>query len=432
MAATELQLPVIQNWSCHNCGGCCREHLIEITEEEKRRIESRSWTTDDGVPDDRPLIVPHGRRTFRLSHRDDGACVFLDEQGLCRIHARFGEAEKPLACRVYPYAFHPDGKKITVSLRFSCPSVVQNIGSPLTEQKSELTRLAREVTAGSRRDFEPPAIHSDQHVDWADCRRMIRALRESLRDSSVDFVVRLMRTLAWMELVENSRFSEVRGPRLDEYLDLITTAARRAQPDNDLPLLKPGRTGRTMFRQLVAQFARHDTAAVARSGWKGRWKLLRHGWRFTRGTGAVPEITWPHSVQTVFPTHSPEASAVTFESLEGEFGGRRPEKDELFARYFDVKLAGLHFAGAAHGNFDIVTGFYGLALMYPIVMWLARYRAASEGRSELSFEDACAALATADHNYGYSELLTGSAAARRIRSLARMKQVTALTGWYAR
>ena len=52
-------------------------------------------------------------RRYRLGHQADGACVFLDERGLCRIHAKFGEQAKPLACRIYPYAFHPAGKKIT-------------------------------------------------------------------------------------------------------------------------------------------------------------------------------------------------------------------------------------------------------------------------------------------------------------------------------
>ncbi len=139
MARPGVILPILQNWSCHNCGGCCREHQIVITADEKKRIDKQKWTAADGVAVDQPLIVPHGR-DFRLNHQTDGACIFLDDQGLCRIHAKFGEAAKPLACRAYPYAVHPSGNSVTVSLRFSCPSVVQNLGQPVAQQRQSLEK----------------------------------------------------------------------------------------------------------------------------------------------------------------------------------------------------------------------------------------------------------------------------------------------------
>jgi lysine-N-methylase len=127
-----ISLPTIQNWSCHNCGGCCRQHAIAITAEEHQRITAQNWTPQDGIPAGRPIFERVGilpwSKWYRLGHQPDGACVFLDERGLCRIHAKFGEAAKPLACRIYPYAFHPAGRKVVVSLRFSCPSVAANRG----------------------------------------------------------------------------------------------------------------------------------------------------------------------------------------------------------------------------------------------------------------------------------------------------------------
>ena len=44
-----VRLPLIQNWSCHNCGGCCRKHLIEITEEDRQRILAQNWAPADGI-----------------------------------------------------------------------------------------------------------------------------------------------------------------------------------------------------------------------------------------------------------------------------------------------------------------------------------------------------------------------------------------------
>src|SRR5258708_3959486 len=144
-----LELPTIQNWSCHNCGGCCRPHPIEITPGGHPRIIEQNWAGEPGLAPQQPPFVGPGRfprsQRYRLAHRPDGACIFLDERGLCRVHAKFGEQAKPLACRLYPYVFHPAGKKIVVSLRFSCPSVVGNRGRSLTDQKDDLKALERLV-----------------------------------------------------------------------------------------------------------------------------------------------------------------------------------------------------------------------------------------------------------------------------------------------
>ena len=95
MAMLPLRLPTIQNWSCHNCSGCCHQHLIEITEEERQRILDQNWKPADGIPAGQPVVVPHHsslfRKSYRLAHRDNGACIFLRDDGLCRIHAKFGE-----------------------------------------------------------------------------------------------------------------------------------------------------------------------------------------------------------------------------------------------------------------------------------------------------------------------------------------------------
>ena len=111
MAGFGLQLPTIQNWSCHSCGDCCMRHVVEISDEERQRILDQGWSEQDEFTRGTPLMVrdigPFWNRRWRLGQRTDGACVFLDEQGLCRIHAKFGDPTKPLACRVFPYAFHP-------------------------------------------------------------------------------------------------------------------------------------------------------------------------------------------------------------------------------------------------------------------------------------------------------------------------------------
>lgn len=439
MSKTNLHLPVIQNWSCHNCGGCCREHLIEITGEEKQRIEKQGWTAADGISMERPVIQKIGRNRYRLAHQDDGACVFLDERGLCRIHAKHGEPAKPLACRVYPYAVHPAGPgKLAVSLRFSCPSVVQNLGPSVDSQNTAIGQLSREIVAGKLRDHDPPLIHDSpphgiQQTDWPDFHRFLRALDDCVADDSVDLVVRLMRILAWLELVEQSQFQTIRGAKLDEYLSLVTQAAAKAQADNDLPIHRPSRMAGIMFRLIAAQYARHDTEALVRVGLRTRLALLNAAMRFTTGIGQVPTLNESASVSLVFGDSDDTlpSRSVRFPDLERVYGGRSADIDELLTRYFRVKIQGLHFCGPAQFQTSLLDGFRGLALMYPIVMWLARLRAARRGADRIDLTDVQASLATADHNYGYSPALGTRSALRRVNLLTRMKQLTSLLSWYS-
>ena len=118
--------------------------------------------------------------------------------------------------------------------------------------------------------------------------------------------------------------------------------------------------------------------------------------------------------------------------MEQEFDCRQSSIDELFERYFRVKLDGLHFCGPGHFESSLVDGFRSLALMYPIVLWLAKLRAVQQGRDTVSLVDAQAALATADHNFGYSPALGMRSSLNRIRILGQMQQITRLCGWYTR
>ncbi len=422
MAKHDLDLPVFQNWSCHNCSGCCRQHQIEITPEEKARIEKQRWTEKAGIPQGQPVfqsIGPWWDRRWALAHQPDGACVFLNEDGLCRIHAKFGEAAKPLACRVYPYAFHPAGKQVAVSLRFSCPSVVANLGTPLQKNRSELDQIAAAVVPAHAREMPPPRVNTRENVDWADFRQFIAALDRTIAAADVPLVVKLRRALGWLKLVENARFEKIQGARLKEFLGLIleaTQAEIAAIPTEKSPQT-PSKTGRLHFRMLVAQYARKNTATEVATGWKGRWRLLKAAMRFAKGRGNVPAL------QAAF-------REVPFEAVE-QVSRKLPfEAEEIFTRYFRVKIQGLHFCGRAFYDVPLVEGFQSLAVMYPVVIWLARWLAVGAGRDSMTLEDVSQALAIADHHHGYSPALGTRTARRRIRQLAQLSDIRKLCEWY--
>jgi lysine-N-methylase len=345
--------------------------------------------------------------------------VFLNEEGLCRIHAKFGEAAKPLACRVYPYAFHPAGKQVAVSLRFSCPSVVANLGRPLKDNKSELNKIAAFVVPDYAGELGPPRINAREKVDWADFRQFIAALDRTL--SAPDFAMnaKLCQALSWLKLVETARFEKVQGARLMEFLELIILATQAETVASLTEECPPpvSKSGRLHYRMLVAQYARKDTATEVKAGWKGRIRLLKAALRFAKGKGNIP------SLQTAF-------REVPFEAVENMPRQLPAGAEEILTRYFRVKVQGLHFCGRAYYDFPLVAGFQSLALMYPVVIWLARWLAVGAGRGQITLEDISQALAIADHHHGYSPALGNRTARGRIRQLSQLDDISKLCRWY--
>ena len=422
MASVRLTLPVLQNWDCHNCGGCCRQHQIEITEAERQRILSQNWTEADGISGGETMVRMGGwigPARYRLAHQPDGACVFLNEKGLCRIHAKFGESGKPLACRVYPYAFHPAGKTVAVSLRFSCPSVVKNAGRPVNQQQSDIRNIAESVVPEGASAIPAPAINSLDRVDWPDFHRFVDALDATLAQRDVPVVDRLLQAIIWTTLVGQSSFTKLRGDRIRDFLELVQEAARAEAPTLQTAAAEPTAVGRLYFRLLVAQYARKDTAADLSEGWLGRWRLLRAVWKFSRGEGDVPPL------QEVF-------RPVPFATIEQLSGGLTAEQAEIFSRYFRVKIQGLHFCGPAYYDVPFVEGFHSLALVLPVTMWIARWLAAGEDRNQLTTDDVARALAIVDHHHGYSPALGQRAARSRVRTLAETGDLIRLVMRYTR
>ncbi|HTI51144.1 MAG TPA: hypothetical protein VL475_09335, partial [Planctomycetaceae bacterium] len=191
-----------------------------------------------------------------------------------------------------------------------------------------------------------------------------------------------------------------------------------AEAPTDLATVPPpSGTGRMQFRLLAAQYARKDT--FADTGWRNRWRLFRAAVRFARGKGVLPRL-------------QEEFVAVPFADLERPFGPLSSEIDEMLTRYLRVKVHGWHFCGAAYYGVPLVEGFQSLALVVPVVLWLARWLAAGAGRSELATEDVARALAIADHHHGYSPAFGQGSFRGRVRLLARLNDIVRLAAWYGR
>src|SRR5262249_20494451 len=260
-------LPVLQNWDCHVCGTCCKEYQATLSKEEKERIDAQDWDPDKDLGGLTPFkrVGPFWARSYQLNHRPDGSCVFLSEQGRCRIHERFGYETKPLPCRMFPFVLVPQGDHWGVSVRYACPSAAANKGRPLPKHDKELRAfadaLAERVGLTPQPDgslVRPPPLHSGQRVDWPDIQRFVKALLNLLENRQDRMERRLRKCLALANLCRQSKFDQIKGERLDEFLQILAQSVDAEVPPDLAAVPPPSWVGRVLFRQALAIYTRKD------------------------------------------------------------------------------------------------------------------------------------------------------------------------------
>ena len=413
MKPTRIKLPTGQNWSCHGCTDCCREQLIvTLSPEDKLRIQNQNWTAADGV--DPTKLIVSGLNLDRLGHQADGTCVFLDTTGRCRIHSKHGEAAKPLACRLYPLVVHPAGKDVLIGLRFSCPSAVANQGRPLAEQGAEMRKLARLVLPEDHDLILPPPVAITPGLGWPDFLRFTHWLDLTFAPEQVPVALKLLRSLRWLGAVERGCLDQITGAGADEILEALVQSAAVKQPALPAVADQPSRFGRLFLRLLVLEHARTATVADQDVRSSHRWNMLAAAWRMARSSGRTPALR-------------AGLQRVKFAAVERDFGPLSPGAEALLTRYFRVKIQSLHFCGAAFHDRPLIEGFRNLALLYPIIIWLARWLAVSDGRAVLSDADLLKAVSLVDYQYSYSPYLSW-----RTRLLHQRDDIVRLCAWYAR
>ena len=412
MTPSRIQSPPGQNWSCHGCGLCCRNHMVvPLSPTEKERIEQQGWTAADGVDPSKMMVA--GLNSWRLGHQADGACMFLDSSKRCRIHAKFGEAAKPLACRLFPLVIYPAGRKMFVGLRFSCPSAVANQGQPLAAQADDITRLAREFFPQGWEALPAPAVAATPGLDWPDFLRFVHWLEATLASENLPVALKLLRALHWLEKVERGHFDLFRGDSADEILAALVRSAAGKIPSLPAPE-PPSRFGRLFLRMLVLEHARATTVADRGVGSAHRWKLLAAAFSFAAAAGHTPVLR-------------AELKRVRFAEMERSFGPLPAAAEGLLSRYFLVKVQSLQFCGKGFFDRPLIEGFRNLALLYPVIIWLARWLAVSAERHTLTEADVAQALGIVDHQYGYAPNVSW-----RTRLLQQRNDIVRLCAEYAR
>lgn len=426
MMQTILPLPTIQNWDCHTCGTCCKEYLVTVSPGEAKRIVDQAWTKEElgGLE---PLRITGGwfsKKTV-LNHKADGSCVFLDDGGRCKIHAKHGYDSKPLPCKLFPFILIPTGRGWSVGMRYACPSASASLGRPMPEHLVDLRKFAEELLVreamptnelGTCAKVTPPLVEGNPGLEWEKVFAMAKGLTIPLLDREVPLGLRMFRVFHLASDLRKAKLTNLETIKIEElctilakHLPASVTASNRDQT------AKPNWIGRVLFRQLAAICLRKDHGPNRGVADQGRLALLGAAWAFVQGKGSVPKMhKW-----------LPEAD---FRLGEEAVEALPMEVERIFERYYLMKLGSLQFCGPTFFNMPFWEGIDLTLLIYSVQMWL--YRILKNAMSET--EAAQKALSIVDDHYGFNRVLGTFRQRLAYQILGATNQIERLVAWYGR
>lgn len=194
------------SYACREAGACCTSGWpIDIEDDRLGTIE-RALASNSARP---APLVRRGDSGHLLLPVVDGGCVFHKPPGpaRCSLHATFGHAALPLACRQFPRVVLLDPRGVSVTLSHYCPTA-----ATLLDTDAALSIDA--APAGFPQEGEyvgldvrnglPPALRPDMLMDWDAWWHWERRSIELLSDVAVPAEA-LARLAAAIEIVRHWR-----------------------------------------------------------------------------------------------------------------------------------------------------------------------------------------------------------------------------------
>jgi lysine-N-methylase len=415
MALPIHSLPMVERWSCHQCGICCRGSLVPLSAEDVARLESQKWHQREEYRN-QPVMVRQrlAGHEHRLAQRQDGSCVFLMPDGLCRIHKEFGFDAKPLICRMFPLQIVPRDNVAYVTIRRACPSAAADRGEPVTEQLEFARRLARERHLADEAPTPPP-IKPGEVRQWRVARRLLATFERLLTDSRYPPVRRLVHALTVCRLLDQARTRSLDERQLGDLFDVLEENVADEVGSLFTERRPPRAAAAILFRQSAAEFVRLYPGLNARPGWRERWRLAVGAWKMVRGRGKLPTL-------------HPRFPDARFDDLEQPLGVLDGAIYQPLVRMIETTALSWSYALANRSGWSIIDSVRMLALLYPLGLWMLRWQA--HGRAP-SADDMPPIITALDRGQGYAPL-AGSKQRWRLKTLARLGELERLVIWYAR
>lgn len=406
--------PSFQCYECVGCGECCRGRFaIAVSAADRARIEAQNWRDDELSLAGKPLFTSYGNGTFKLAHTDTGACIFLTDDGKCRIHAKFGEAAKPLACRLYPFRFIPVGTQMRIDIRYDCPSVAQNSGRPISGYRPYLLKLLPDAVSPGIAGVTAPAFLRKVRGSWAQYSRITEVFERLLLQRKFSLTRRIISCVYLTAALHDERIITQESRKFSEFLDKLAGRVSEKIADDPLTRVVPSSIIRSSFRQLAASYGRIDRVGER----PNMLQRLATSFRPVAGRGTLPVC------REDFP-------AVSFLQMEEDFGEVNGAASEVFERYLHMHLSSMSYFGSGYYNRPLLDGISALWLLYPLLGWYSRAYALGGSLDAHDANSAARAVEIVDHQHGISPLLNLPSERSRVRFLAERSQLRALVLWY--
>lgn len=130
------------NFECNSCTRCCDQPWRTLIEPDKiERLDGVNWAAEFPEMSGRELYrkARLGKKTvYELGKGEGTRCVFLNHDGLCRIHMRLGYDAKPQMCQQFPYFSALAWDADYVSANFGCKAVQESSGPPAIHQCEQI------------------------------------------------------------------------------------------------------------------------------------------------------------------------------------------------------------------------------------------------------------------------------------------------------
>lgn len=367
--------------------------MVHLTPRDRQLIDQQGWC-------EKLSVEPYVRlgNSYVLSHIPAGGCVFLTDDGKCRIHLEHGASQKPLACQLYPLTLEPHEESLQAGIRFDCPTVARNGGTVVTSYQSQIQQLANELTTALGGSFPG----SERPVEFVRGRSMPRQIVDEivekidawLSQSQRPLQQRLMGLLDLVQTLENAKLQRMSDEQVGELIAMLLQDMPNVINERDDSLIAPPTSRQLkLFRQTIYSYCEHITFGQARASlfraWRYRLDQLQRAKIMMAGVGAIPQL-------------GPQSAYMTFEQVDAVTlqTGAQQACGELMTRYLRSRILTQATFGNGFYGWPVLDGLQAQLLGVAVLGWLVRYVAAASQRTTYGIEDLVQAIGMLDRGAG--------------------------------
>jgi len=389
VTASLFVYPEDVRFECSRCGDCCRGPDIRLTDEEGKAIRALDWTGRVDELSDETATERIDRGLEILRKRADGACVFLGTRDQCMLHEHFGEAHKPLMCRIFPFGFYEVGGRVAVDVSFACRAVSERMGPKIGDQVDSWAATLRRPEPGARdRHRFSKKFDCDGELLW-EIEEVLLGLVDQPESTMMERV-RLLAEFARLALTSDPSTEAARTLR--EVMAKALPAQIRARSS----ATGMDKTQRALFFHLLFLHLNPTPASLRGLSSKARAKEARLRVEAANGFERPDTHPWIDN----------RALEVGFGAV-GEVGLGYLGTDEgtrHIAAYMRAKILGQRFMREGSKELPLIEALPRWLMLYPMWLWTSKAVAAERGLAEVERADARQALRLLDRSYAQIDL----------------------------